>query len=99
MSTQLRYGLTYDFRNPLPWQRPWTDLYEALFDQIRVAEELGFDQVWLTEHHFAEDGYLPSLFAMAAAIASRTQRLRIGTNALLAALHHPLRVAAHPALA
>lgn len=98
MSYQLKYGLTYDFRNPIPWQRPWNDLYEDLLKQIEIAEELGFDQIWLTEHHFAEDGYLPSLFPVAAAIASRTQSLRIGTNALLAALHHPLRVAEDAAI-
>ena len=81
MAYRLRYGLTYDFRNPLPWRRPWSDLYDDVLKQIELVEELGFDQVWLTEHHFAEDGYLPSLFPVAAAIASRTQSLRIGTNA------------------
>lgn len=90
---RLQYGLIYDFRNPPPWQRRWDDLYERLLQQIETAEQLGFDEIWLTEHHFTVDGYLPSLFPIAAAIASRTQHIRIGTNALLAALHHPLRVA------
>jgi alkanesulfonate monooxygenase SsuD/methylene tetrahydromethanopterin reductase-like flavin-dependent oxidoreductase (luciferase family) len=89
----LQFGLIYDFRNPPPWHRPWDGLYEGLLRQIATAEQLGFDAIWVTEHHFAEDGYLPSLFPVAAAIASRTTRVRIGTNALLAALHHPLRVA------
>lgn len=93
MAFKLKYGLTYDFRNPAPWQRPWNDLYEGLLKQIETAEALGFDEIWLTEHHFANDGYLPSLFPVAGAIASRTQQIRIGTNALLAALHHPVRVA------
>ena len=60
---------------------------------------MGFDTVWLTEHHFAEDGYLPSLFPVATAIAMRTTRMRIGLNALVAALHQPLRVAEDAALA
>lgn len=95
---RLQYGLIYDFRNPALWRRPWDDLYEGLLQQIEAAEQLGFDEVWLTEHHFAEDGYLPSLFPVAAAIASRTHSIRIGTNALLAALHHPLRVAEDTAI-
>jgi alkanesulfonate monooxygenase SsuD/methylene tetrahydromethanopterin reductase-like flavin-dependent oxidoreductase (luciferase family) len=90
---KLNYGLIYDFRNPEPWWRPWPALYESTLDHIEIAESLGFDEIWLTEHHFAEDGYLPSLLPVAAAIAIRSQRIRIGTNALLAALHHPLRVA------
>jgi alkanesulfonate monooxygenase SsuD/methylene tetrahydromethanopterin reductase-like flavin-dependent oxidoreductase (luciferase family) len=79
-------------------RRPWDDLYEGLLQQIEAAERLGFDEVWLTEHHFTEDGYLPSLFPVAAAIASHTRSIRIGTNALLAVLHHLLWVAEDAAI-
>jgi alkanesulfonate monooxygenase SsuD/methylene tetrahydromethanopterin reductase-like flavin-dependent oxidoreductase (luciferase family) len=54
---------------------------------------MGFDEAWLTEHHFIDDGYSPSLFPIAGAIAARTHRIRIGTFLLLLPLHNPVRVA------
>lgn len=89
----MQFGLWYDFRNPPQWQRPWPQLYGELLDQIVYAEGLGYDYIWLSEHHFSEDGYLPSLLPMAAAIAARTKRVKIGTAVLLTPLHHALRVA------
>src|SRR5579884_2795000 len=89
----MEFGLWYDFRNPPQWERPWSRLYGQLLDQIVSAEELGYDYIWLSEHHFAEDGYLPSLLTVAAAIAARTKRVKIGTAVLLAPLHNALRIA------
>ena len=56
----LRFGLAYDFRNPGQWQRPWPEVYADILDQIAYAETLGYDSIWLTEHHFVEDGYTPA---------------------------------------
>ncbi|NNL86403.1 MAG: LLM class flavin-dependent oxidoreductase [Myxococcales bacterium] len=93
-STQpLRFGLWYAFRNPAAWRRPFPELYAEVFEQIRWAEDIGFDDVWLTEHHFCEDGHAPSILPLAAAIAALTSRIRIGTGVLLLPLHNPVRVA------
>ena len=89
----MRFGLSYDFRNPAAYRRADTDLYAALLDQIVAAEGLGFDEVWLTEHHFTEDGYNPSVLPTAAAIAARTSHIRIGTFVLVLPFHDPVRVA------
>jgi probable F420-dependent oxidoreductase len=90
---RLRFGLWYDFRNPGQWRQDPARLYEAILAQAARAEALGWDDVWLSEHHFIEDGYTPSMLPLAAAMAARTKRIRIGTSVLLLPLHDPLRVA------
>lgn len=89
----LRFGLWYDFRNPEWSGRSNTALYGQTFDQIVLAEQLGFDDIWLSEHHFVDDGYLPSCLPVAAAVAARTQTVTIGTNVLLLPFHDPIRLA------
>lgn len=89
----MKFGIWYDFRNPEPWRQPWGHLYDALLEQISWADTLGFESVWLSEHHVTGEGYLPSLFPLLAAVAMRTTRMRLGTAVLLAPLHHPIRLA------
>jgi len=90
--TELGFGL-------ITCQRPPGDartdeaLYADALDVAALAERLGFDSVWVSEHHFVDDGYMPSLLPVAAAIAARTERVRIGTALLLAPLHDPVRLA------
>ena len=64
-----------------------------ILDQVAWAENHGFDDVWLSEHHFIDDGYLPSMLPAAAAIAARTRRIRIPLGVLLMPFHHPVRLA------
>ena len=91
----LRFGLLWPFRNP-DWARiPWDEFYRSHLDLIVDSEQMGFDHAWLTEHHFIDDGYSPSLLPIGAAIAARTQRIRIGTFLLLLPLHNPVRVAGY----
>ncbi len=90
---RIRFGLWYDFRNPEPRALGNEALYRALLDQIVWGEDAGFESVWLTEHHFCDDGYTPSPLAIAAAIGERTQRMRIGTNLMLMPLADPIRLA------
>lgn len=86
------FGLWYDFRQRLPLE-DYERFYAECFEEIEESERLGFTGLWLSEHHFVDDGYLPSPLVVAAAVASRTRRLTIGTNVLLLPMHHPLRVA------
>lgn len=90
---QIRFGYQVDFRNPPGSGRSFKQLYDAMFAQIERAEELGFDSIWLTEHHLTDDGYLPALMPMAAAIAARTKRVQIGTYVLLFPFYHPIKLA------
>lgn len=93
MSTTLRFGLWYSLRNPARWARPYPAIYAETLRQIAWAERIGYDDVWLTEHHFCDDGHAPSILPLAAAVAARSERIRIGTSVLLLPLHHPVRVA------
>lgn len=86
------FGLWYDFRQKLPIG-DYARFYAECLEEIEEGERLGFTAVWLSEHHFVDDGYLPSPLVVAAAIAARTTSMRIGTNVLLLPMHHPLRVA------
>jgi len=90
---KLSFGLWYDFRNPKEWRRSDKEIYDAIIDQVAWAETIGYDDVWLTEHHFVDDGHAPSPLILAAALAMRTKKIRIGTSVLLLPLYDPVRVA------
>lgn len=75
-----------------------TEVYDATIAQAELADQLGFDHVWFTEHHFLEDGYLPAFQPVAGAIAARTSRIRISTDIALLPLYHPIRLAEEMAI-
>ena len=99
MSTAVKFGYLLDFRQPpqLP-QLDTAEFYAALFQQVAYADQAGLDSIWLTEHHFTEDGYLAAVMPAMAAITARTRRVTIGTYVLLAPFYHPLRLAEDTAL-
>jgi probable F420-dependent oxidoreductase len=67
--------------------------YSEILELVQLVEETGLDGAWVSEHHFSEDGYLPSLLPMLAAFAAVTERIELGTGVVLAPFHDPIRLA------
>jgi alkanesulfonate monooxygenase SsuD/methylene tetrahydromethanopterin reductase-like flavin-dependent oxidoreductase (luciferase family) len=90
----MRFGVG-DFSGQRPPDSPTTHrrLYAEMLDQAEQIEAAGLDSMWLSEHHFAEDGYMPAVLPLAAALLARTSRITVATDRLAASLHDPVRLA------
>jgi alkanesulfonate monooxygenase SsuD/methylene tetrahydromethanopterin reductase-like flavin-dependent oxidoreductase (luciferase family) len=87
----MKLGLFFEWPNPQT--RDWKTLFEEGIEEIQLAEELGFDFVFIAEHHFSNYGMSPAPLLQALAIAERTKRIRIGTAVLVLPVWQPLRLA------
>jgi alkanesulfonate monooxygenase SsuD/methylene tetrahydromethanopterin reductase-like flavin-dependent oxidoreductase (luciferase family) len=87
----VRFG-TYYFLQAPPGMSE-SDVIQNEFAQMVLSEELGYDTIWLTEHHFIEYGISVSPMALAAALAARTQRIHIALAAAILPFHDPIRLA------
>jgi len=68
--------------------------YRLAAEQIRHAEQAGFDVAWVAQHHFhADEGGLPSPFVFLAQVAAQTSRIRLGTGIVTLPMELPVRVA------
>jgi len=86
----VKFGLFYLASSP---ERKYKETYEQILEQIEYGEELGFDSVWLAEHHRSEYGIMPRPAIMAAAIAERTKTMRIGVGVSILPFENPVRTA------
>lgn len=68
-------------------------VYAETFEQVELAEHLGLELCWFTEHHFIADGYLPNFVPVAAAAAARTSTIRFSTDICLMPFRDPVRLA------
>lgn len=70
------------------------EFYQTMFGQMEEMDRLGYDHVWVTEHHFAMyGGTLPHPPTFLAAVARTTKRIRLGVAINVLPLHNPLDVA------
>ncbi len=72
--------------------------YREALEEVTRAEELGFDSVWMEEHHSVTNHYWPSPLPVLAGFATRTSKVMLGTDILVAAFYHPVRLAEDIAL-
>jgi alkanesulfonate monooxygenase SsuD/methylene tetrahydromethanopterin reductase-like flavin-dependent oxidoreductase (luciferase family) len=78
---------------PAPEALSDREVIEQALWEVDCAEAWGFGSVWITEHHLSSFGLVGAPSVYAAAVAQRTQRVRIGYAIAVLPLHHPLRLA------
>jgi alkanesulfonate monooxygenase SsuD/methylene tetrahydromethanopterin reductase-like flavin-dependent oxidoreductase (luciferase family) len=93
----MKFGGFYELQHP----RPWTDgsehrLLKNALEQVELSDQMGYDYVWATEHHFLEEyahSSAPEVFL--AACSQRTKNIRIGHGIVQMPpyINHPARVA------
>src|SRR4051812_21633437 len=81
-----------------PGGRPSQEVYARGIEQAQAAEELGYRNVWLGEHHFSTYGYISRPAQFASYLAAKTTKIRVGTAVIVVPLHHPLLIAEEIAL-
>lgn len=84
------------------WTEPEANAQSRIFgemlEQVEYAEELGFDAIWIAEHHSSRYGICPSLMPLLCHIAARTKTIRIGAGVSVLPFHNPVFMAEESAM-
>ncbi len=92
----MKFSTFHLFPRPADWSVQ--QVYDYELQVIQWADELGYDCVWIAEHHFRDYGVVPNTLLLLANIAARTKRIRLGSAIVVMPFHHPLRVAEDAAM-
>lgn len=76
-----------------PSAEPSDVVYQRGVEITQAAEDLGFRNMWLAEHHFSTYGLLSRPLTYALHLANKTRHIRVGTAVIVVPLHHPLTIA------
>lgn len=87
------FTMRFDMRAPAKSAEERAALYRTAIDMAAWADANGCGSIVLSEHHASEDGYLPSPFPLAAAMAAVTSATPIVVAAALLPLYEPVRLA------
>jgi alkanesulfonate monooxygenase SsuD/methylene tetrahydromethanopterin reductase-like flavin-dependent oxidoreductase (luciferase family) len=68
------------------------EIYAEMADQVRLAEEIGFEIAWFAEHHFSNYCLCPSPLTMSTYMAARTRRIKLGPAVIVVPLYEPVRM-------
>jgi len=98
----MKFGLFYELSVPRPWTRESErTVYNNALEQVKLADELGFDQVWAVEHHFLEEYShcpAPELFLTACAMVTKKIRVGHGIIVCVPEFNHPIKIAERTAV-
>jgi alkanesulfonate monooxygenase SsuD/methylene tetrahydromethanopterin reductase-like flavin-dependent oxidoreductase (luciferase family) len=98
----MKFGLFYELSVPRPWTRESErTVYLNALEQVRLADELGFDYVWAVEHHFLEEYShcpAPEMFLTACAVLTRRIRVGFGIIVCVPQFNHPIKIAERTAV-
>lgn len=91
----MKFGLFYELSTPRPFTaETQRAVFENAIEQVKLADELGFNSVWCVEHHFLEEyshASCPDMFLTACARETRRIRLGFGIGTCVPAMHSPIR--------
>jgi alkanesulfonate monooxygenase SsuD/methylene tetrahydromethanopterin reductase-like flavin-dependent oxidoreductase (luciferase family) len=94
----VKFGVFYEHQIPRPWDESSRgseyQQFQNALDQVELADELGYDYAWQTEHHFTEEyshASAPEVFLAAA--SQRTKHIRLGHGIVQVTTNQPQRVA------
>ena len=88
----MKFGILFRIQDPPKAEHIGRRMRESI-RAAQVAEQAGFDGVFLPEHHMMDDGYLPSPFPLLGAMAATTERIHIGTTVHLLPFYNPIQTA------
>jgi alkanesulfonate monooxygenase SsuD/methylene tetrahydromethanopterin reductase-like flavin-dependent oxidoreductase (luciferase family) len=87
----MQFGLFQSVQLPEPGAQ--VKYYKEALEQVLWAEQLGFDSVWFTEHHFSRHGIVPASLTVLAYLAGLTKTIRLGTAVAVLPFHNPIKLA------
>ncbi len=87
----MKFGLFHSVQlpNPLEQER----YYREALEQVLHAERLGYNSVWITEHHFTRHGIVSATLSVLAYLAGLTETIRLGTAVTVLPFHNPVQLA------
>ncbi len=92
-SPPMHVGLATGFAHQRGDAYPDAQFVREEIDNLVLAEELGFDSVWITEHHFSDYSMSNDPVQLLTYVAARTKHVKLGTQCIIVPWHHPVRLA------
>jgi alkanesulfonate monooxygenase SsuD/methylene tetrahydromethanopterin reductase-like flavin-dependent oxidoreductase (luciferase family) len=89
----MHVGLATGFAHQRGDDYPDTQFIREEVSNLVLAEELGFDSVWITEHHFTDYSMSNDPLQILTYIAAKTRRVKLGTQCIIVPWHNPARLA------